>query len=200
MKNTLFIVRNVALTFLAVMVLMQSLTAKDSLAPNWTMRVEVKTEKASYSVGEPVYFTATLTNVGSSVVYVAKSFFKHEGGTAGFDLAFKQLSGKRSGLGCGAVGDRTLLPDSRPPKQILKEDFLRLPPGGIVGYRDQYRGCVISRPGRYQITATYCACDMNTALVESSVEEPAKLVMGHLTSKPHVFTVRDSHRVGKTQK
>lgn len=192
MKPALVLVRNVVLTVLAVSILMRSQTAKDILTPNWVMKVEVKTDKGSYSLGEPIYFTATLTNVGTSAVYVAKTFFDRGGGIAGFELSVKQLSGERSGKGCIAIGDRAVLPDSRTPKQILEEDFLRLPPGGIVGYREEYRGCVIAHPGRYQITATYCACDLNTSVVKPSVEEPAKLVMGELTSKPSVFSVRKS--------
>src|SRR5215467_9319713 len=160
MKPALVFVRNVVLTVLAVSILMRSQTAKDILTLNWVMKVEVKTDKVSYSLGEPIYFTATLANVGTSTVYVAKTFFDRGGGIAGFGLTVKQLSGERSEKGCIAVGDRGVLLDPRTPKQILEEDFLRLPPGGIVGYREEYSGCVIAHPGRYQVTATYCACDV----------------------------------------
>jgi hypothetical protein len=170
---------------------MQSQTPQETQTPHWGLEVEVKSDKTSYSVGEPIHFTATLTNVGNSVVYVAKTFFEHGGGIAGFNLTVEQLSGKRSGQGCLVAGDRGLLRDSRTPKQILEEDFLRLPPGGIVD-REEYHGCVIANPGGYQVTATYCACDLNTSVVKSSVQEPAKIVVGELRSKRWMFRVRDS--------
>jgi len=148
MRTAFVFVASIVALALASSPLMQSQTTKGKKGtPTTNLVVEVKTDKTAYSVGESVYFTATLTNVGDSVVYVAKTFFERGGGIAGFDPTVEQLSGKRSGEGCVGVGDRGLFPESRTPKQILQEDFLRLPPGGIVGYRDEYRGCVIAHAG-----------------------------------------------------
>jgi hypothetical protein len=184
MKTAFVFAANIVALALASAPLMQSQATNGNGHANNELLVEVKTDKAAYAVGEPIYFTATLTNVGDSVVYIAKTFFEQGGGTAGFDLTVEQLSGKRSGIGCLGVGDRGIFPESRTPQQILQEDFLRLPPGGIVGYRSEYRGCTIAHPGRYQVKATYCACDLNTRLVKSSVEEAAKVVAGEIS--PHL--------------
>jgi hypothetical protein len=164
------------------------------LTPNWVMQVEVKTDRTSYAVGESIHFTTTLTNLGTSVVYIAKSFFERGGGIAGFNVTVEQLTGKTSGKGCVAAGDRFDLHESRSPKQILQEDYLRLPPGGIVGFQSQYRGCVIANPGNYQMTATYCACDLNMGKVRSIAENPNQIVMGELKSKPWAFRVRAGRR------
>lgn len=166
-------------------------SSNEVLTPNWVMQVDIKTDKSSYTVGDQIRFTATLTNKGRSAVYVAKSFFQRGGGIAGFGLSVQQLTGKRADIGCVAAGDRFPIKDPRTPSQILQEDYLRLPPGGIVGYEDQYRGCVVKYAGTYRITATYCACDLNTAKVMSEAEHGTQVLTGELESKPWTFRVRE---------
>jgi hypothetical protein len=102
MKTAFVFVANIVALALASSPLMQSQTTKGT--PTTNLLVEVKTDKTAYSVGESVYFTATLTNVGDSVVYVAKILFERGGGIAGFDLTVEQLSGKRSGEVCWGWG------------------------------------------------------------------------------------------------
>ena len=59
--------------------------AQDSRKPpQTTLRVEVRTNKRVYVVGEPVRFTATLRNSGNTELYISKSFFRTGGGIAGF--------------------------------------------------------------------------------------------------------------------
>jgi hypothetical protein len=179
-----------AVALLTILILSLSQSAfETSLTPNWVVQVSVKTDKDNYAVGEPIYVTATLTNAGKSVVYIAKTFFERGGGIAGFDVTVDQLTGKKSGKGCVAAGDRFDLHESRSPKQILQEDFLRLPPGAIVGYQFQYWGCVVAHPGKYQVIATYCACDLNTGRVRSIEEYANQIVTGELRSKPWAFRV-----------
>ena len=108
-------------------------------------------------------------------MYVAKTFLQSGGGIAGFELTVTQLSGKRSGEGCIALWDTVASLDSCSTKQIFQADFLRLPPGGIVGYRHEYHGCAIASPGRFQLKATYCACDLKPSVVKSSVDGPDKI-------------------------
>jgi hypothetical protein len=74
------------------------------------MQVEVKADKSSYGVGELVHFTALLKNKGNSEVYIAKEFYAAGGGNSGFIITVTQITGKRSGLGCGGAGDRFLSP------------------------------------------------------------------------------------------
>jgi hypothetical protein len=166
-------------------------SSNEALTPNWVMEVDIKTDKSNYAFGDQVKFIATLTNKGKSAVYVAKSFFQRGGGIAGFGLSVQQLTGKRADVGCVAAGDRFPMKDPRTPSQILQEDYLRLPPGGIVGYEDQYRGCVVKYAGTYRITATYCACDLNTAKVMSDAEHGSQVVTGEFKSKPWTFRVRE---------
>jgi hypothetical protein len=186
-----------AVALLAISILSLSQSAfETSLTPNWVVQVNVKTDKNNYAFGEPIYVTATLTNVGNSIVYIAKTFFERGGGIAGFNVTVEQLTGKKSGVGCGGVGDRFDSHEARSPKQILQEDFLRLPPGAIVGYQFKYRGCVIAHPGKYQVIATYCACDLNTGRVRSIDEYANQIVTGELKSKPWAFRVRPGRSDG----
>jgi hypothetical protein len=152
------------------------------------VQVEIKTDKTNYTAGEPVRFKAVVSNRDHSAVYISKSFFSAGGGVAGFLVSVEQLKGKKSGLGCVSAGDRfSVEEDPRTAEQILREDFLRLPAGGMVGYEDQYRGCVVKNSGTYQITATYCACDLNTGKVKAVDQS---VVIGKISSKPIQFRVR----------
>jgi hypothetical protein len=153
------------------------------------LQVEIKTDKTNYVAGEPVRFRVLLSNNGRSAVYISKYFFEAGGGIAGFWVSVEQLKGKGSGLGCVSAGDRFPTKDPRTPEQVLGEDFLRLSPGGIVGYEDQYRGCVVKNPGTYQITATYCACDLNTGKVRAVEQTASQIVMGKISSTPARFRV-----------
>jgi hypothetical protein len=178
-----------AVILLTVTVFLQAQTAsKTSQTPN--LRVEVKTDKTDYAVGEAIYVTTTLANVGNSVAYIAKTFFESGGGIAGFSVSVSQLTGKRAEHGCSRARDRFCLREARTLKQILQEDFLRLAPGAIVGYRFLYAGCVVAHSGTYEITSTYCACDCNTELVRSLPEYANQIARGALISKPWVFHVR----------
>src|SRR5437879_6590406 len=76
-------------------------TAQDSFSQKRpateSLRVEIKTNKAAYAVGEAMLFTAILRNDGNASVYISKSFFEAGGGIAGFYVEVKQLTGKPSG-------------------------------------------------------------------------------------------------------
>jgi hypothetical protein len=80
--------------------------------------------------------------------------------------------------------------DSRTPEQVLREDYLALPPGAIVGFETQYRGCVVQNPGEYQITATYSAQDLNVSKVRSVPGKADQIVTGQFHSEPSTFHVR----------
>jgi hypothetical protein len=135
--------------FLAISTSLMSQTPTQELvAQSEELQVEIKTDKTDYNAGEPIRFKALLSNRGQSAVYISKSFFTSGGGIAGFAVSIEQLEGKKSGLGCVSAGDRFPVKDPRSPEQILREDFLRFPPGGIVGYEDQYRGCVVKTLAR----------------------------------------------------
>ena|ERR1700674_1283754 len=176
------------LMFLAISTSLVPQTPMQELATqSGEVQVEIKTDKTSYTAGEPVRFKALVSNRGYSAVYISKSFFTAGGGIAGFWVSVEQLKGKKSGLGCVSAGDRFSVKDPRTAEQILREDFLRLPAGGMVGYEDQYRGCVVKNSGTYQITATYCACDLNTGKVKAVDQS---VVIGKISSKPIQFRVR----------
>jgi hypothetical protein len=54
-----------AIALLAISILSLSQSAfETSLTATWVVQVNVRTDKNSYAVGEPIYVTATLTNVG----------------------------------------------------------------------------------------------------------------------------------------
>jgi hypothetical protein len=108
--------------------------------------VEIKPDKNTYLPNEPIHFRAVLRNAGNTAVYISKSFVQAGGGIAGFYVSVKRLTGKTSGSGCVAAADRFPPPDPRAPEQILREDYLRLLPGGIVGFESQYDGCVVRYP------------------------------------------------------
>jgi len=150
-------------------------------------------------VGEPIRYKATLTNVGSSDLYISKRFFRRLGGVAGFEVGVKQLKGKPAHVGCGEAADPGLLNDSRSAEQILEEDFLRLPPGAHVGYRSRYRGCVVANTGTYQMTATYCACDLNTGKVRSIADKSEQILIGEIESAPVTFYVSGSNSARPTK-
>jgi hypothetical protein len=164
------------------------------VTPGGVLEVKVKTDKSNYTEGELVHFTALLTNKGHSSLYIAKSFFESGGGIAGFSISVKQLTGKHSGVGCASVADRFAQDDPRAPKQILQEDYMLLPPGSIVGYEDYYHGCDVAHPGIYEMTATYCPCDLNISKVKLVADQFNLIVAESVTSKPWTFYIRERHR------
>ena len=156
-----------------------------------SIEVEVKTDKVLYSVGEPIHYTVLLTNRGSSPIYIAKSFFSSGGGIAGFDLSVKQTLGKKSTTNCFLAADRFGDKEGRTAKQILQEDFLSLAPGGIVGFTAIYQSCAIEFEGSYELTATYCPCDLNMEKAQAAAEqEGTQIITKSIQSKPWTFKLR----------
>jgi uncharacterized protein (DUF58 family) len=74
--------------------------------PQTDLRVEVRTNKRVYAVGESVRFTAILRNRGNTELYISKSFFRAGGVIAGFYVSIRQLTGKPSATACRSNGDR----------------------------------------------------------------------------------------------
>jgi hypothetical protein len=153
--------------------------------------VEITTTKKSYDVGEPIQFRVLFINRGNVPFWVAKSFSELGGGMAGFIINVKQITGKPPKFACGVAGDRSPGTGSRSSEQILKEDFLYLPPGGMIGYEDHYRGCDVLNPGQYQISADYVAGDLNQERVEHLNGDGASVLKhGTYRSTALAFTVR----------
>ena len=135
-------------------------------------------------------FTAILRNGGNSPVYISKNISEAGGGIAGFYINVKQLVGKPSGKKCVAAGDR-YPNESRTPEQVLREDYLLLPPGGMVGVEAQFfTGCVVRNPGMYEATAEYSAQDMNVNKVKQVAIKPQQIVTGQFYSLPQRFRIR----------
>ena len=154
------------------------------------LRVEIKTNKTAYAVGEPVVFTAILRNGGNASVYISKDFSQAGGGIAGFYVEVKQRTGKPSGKTCVAAFDRSPT-ESRTPEQVLREDYLLLAPGAMVGIEAEFfTGCVIGNPGTYDATAVYSAQDMNVNKVKEMAAKPDEIVTGQFYSTPSRFRVR----------
>jgi len=155
-----------------------------------TLRVEIKPNKNVYVADEPVLFTAILRNAGNGPVYISKNFSQAGGGIAGFYINVKQLTGKPSGKKCVAAGDR-YPNESRPAEQVLREDYLLLPPGAMVGVEAQFfTGCVVRNPGVYEATAVYSAQDMNVNKVKQVALKPDEIVSGQFYSLPSRFHIR----------
>jgi hypothetical protein len=157
------------------------------------LHVEITTDKKVYARGEPVRYRVVLRNGGHSGVYIAKkSFGLAGGGIAGFYVDVKQLTGKPSDCLVGFAVDAFALHDARTPEQVLREDYLLLPSGGIVG-REWEDDCVGKYSGTYQITGTYAAQDLNIAKVRLLVDKADAIVVGRIESEPITFRVRDRH-------
>jgi hypothetical protein len=165
--------------------------AQPSASTELGLRVTLKTDKDDYAVGEPVRITVLLQNRGTSPVYVAKSFSWAGFGVAGFSVSVEQLTGKKSDIGCGIAGSGLSVQDPRTPEQVLREDYLRLPPGAMVGFEDQYTGCSLMHPGTYEITATYSAQALSLDKVRLVSEKNGEIVRGEFRSKPLTFRVHD---------
>jgi hypothetical protein len=153
------------------------------------VHVEITTDRKDYMPGTGIGFTAVLINGEDRGVYVSKSRGYMGGGIAGFAVEVKQLTGKPSGEGCVQAGDRFFNKDTRPPEQILDEDYLLLPLGARLVMTDFYNGCVVKYPGTYQITATYYANDWNLGKVRSLEDKKERILTGHFTSEPVTFRV-----------
>ena len=152
-------------------------------------RVEIKTSKSTYAVDEPVRVTTVLRNTGNTNLYISKHFSEALGGMAGFFVSVTQLTGKPSKIGCVMAGDPFPRPDSRTAEQVLSEDYLLLPPGALVGFESQYRGCVVKYPGTYQVTAEYWGgFDYNK--VRQIADKGDQIVSGKFSSEPTTFRVR----------
>jgi hypothetical protein len=160
-----------------------------------TIEVEVKTDKVLYTIGEPIRFTALLVNRGTSPVYIAKSFLSSGGGIAGFSLSIRQTEGQNSPE-CPVYADRfSDTAGPRSAKQILKEDFFWLAPGGIVGFTGRYQGCAVKHEGSYELTATYCPCDLNTSNVQSAAkQEGTQTISKSIQSKPWTFRLQSKQQ------
>ena len=164
-------------------------------SPDWGLRVEIKTNKTIYDVGEPIYLTVVLRNRGTKAVYVSKSFSdkSEDGGGPGFHIYVKPLTGKPPLVRCGSSGAESFGPrPSRTLDQAIREDYLVLSPGAIVGFEKKYatgdsKDCVVIYPGRYEVTATYSGQVLNVAKVEDG-----NLVTGSVLSEPSKFRVRES--------
>jgi hypothetical protein len=156
-----------------------------------TVEVEVKTDKVQYTIGEPIRFTVLLVNGGTFPVYISKNFLSSGGGIAGFSLSIKQAKGKSSPE-CPFYADAFFgKAGSRSAKEILKDDFLRLPPGGLVGFSGRYQGCAVKHEGSYEITATYCPCDLNTSNAQSAAkQEGTPTITKSIQSKPWSFRLQ----------
>jgi len=164
---------------------------KEIPSSNWSLHTEIKTNKTTYRPNEPVHYRAILTNSGTSPVYIEKSFFEADGGISGFYVSVEQLAGRPSGRVCVRAGDSIPKDDPRTPEQILREDYLQLPPGAMVGFEAQYDGCVVSSSGTYKITATYLAQGLAESKVKLLADQDAKIVVGRFQSEPIIFRVRD---------
>jgi len=164
--------------------------SKKGLASNWDLHVEIKTSKTTYLPDESIHYRVILRNDGHAAVYIARSFYSAGGGIAGFYVSVKQLTGKANGIGCVAAGDRFFENDPRTPEQILREDYLLLGPGGIVGFESEYDSCVVKHPGNYQITATYSAQDLNLGKVRLLADKADEIVTGQFHSAASAFRVR----------
>lgn len=157
-----------------------------------SMRVEIHTTKKNYTLAEStrIEFTAFLINTGNSSVYVAKDFLEALGGRAGFHIKLEQFSGRRRKFrNCEGFYDWAPSVDRRSPEQILKEDFVLLRPGGIVGFRSMYRGCAPEHPGTYQVIAEYVTQDWNPGNFPTNTKL-GELLTGKIISQPYRFTVR----------
>jgi hypothetical protein len=168
-------------------------TAQTSTEPSG-VKVEIELVKRQFSVGERVKFRALLINRGPSAVYVSKRFSRAGGGSAGFYVHVKQRTGKLPSIGCVSATDLGPEREDRSPEQILKEDFLSLPAGGMIGYEAWYDGCRIENPGNYEIKAEYSAQDLNQGKVKSFKIEDASVLAGQYESNPVVFSVTRESR------
>jgi len=164
------------------------------------VRVEIQTDKRDYAEGEPIKFKVTLVNQGILSVYIAKSWSYAGGGIAGFFISIKQLSGKPPQAGCSGAADRGVLPDSRSPERILREDFVLLPRGGFVGLEDQYRECAVEHAGLYQISAIYSPNDLNTHNVASLADDKSFVLTERTYSEPFTFRVHPAKAAGSSPK
>ena len=114
---------------------------------------------------------------------------------AGFSLSIKQTKGKSSPE-WPIYADRFGEFPSRSGKQLLKEDFLWLGPGGIVGFTGRYQGCAVKNGGSYELTAIYCPCDLNTGLAQSAAkQEGTELITKSIQSRPWTFTLRPKQQL-----
>ncbi|HYM76468.1 MAG TPA: hypothetical protein VE377_10870 [Candidatus Dormibacteraeota bacterium] len=158
------------------------------------VKVEITTDKKDYVEGEPIKFRVVLVNQGGPAIYIAKSWDDAGGGIAGFFISVKQLRGRPPKLRCGGTADRGVFPDTRSPEQILKEDFVRLPPGDFVGFTDQYRECAVEYAGMYRISAMYSPNDLNTHKVVPLSDEKNSVLTERIYSKPFAFRVHPARK------
>ncbi len=79
--------------------------------------------------------------------------------------------------------------DGRSAEQILKEDFMVLPPGAMVGFEDTYFGCVVSGPGVYEVSSEYSAQDYYMDQV-IGVASKIPVLQGQFRSSPVRFQVK----------
>jgi hypothetical protein len=160
-----------------------------TLAPR--VRIELTIGKKVYGRREPVKFRALLSNLDSSGLYISKSFYEAGGGIAGFYIHGTQLSGKKGGTICEAMaGDAFKSSESRSPEQIVREDFLPLQPGGLVGYQAEYHPCTVANPGEYEIWVEYITGDLSQSVVRSLVVNQQRVLDGKFKSMPVKFWVR----------
>lgn len=122
-------------------------------------RVVVVVPASIHKVGEPLEVTVTLENVGTKSFYLPKEL-SGGGGIPGFEIRLSR-SGEpycfvNADYGCGRTGK------GKKVNQFLDEDFLLLPPGGLVGMHARLAtACKVVpqspplRPGRYEVTAVY---------------------------------------------
>jgi hypothetical protein len=186
--------KGIAFVLFAVAVVLQS---HGQVVESVHVRLEVMTNKKIYSVGEPIRWRAILVNSGesgSAAFYVSKTLGYDGGYIPGFDVSVRQLSGTPpKGPGCGVARDGLRRKPGRTPEEILKGDFILLPPGGLVGFETEYAGCDVRGPGRgkYKIVAYYYTADEARQYSSDELNvQGAHILTGRYKSAPFIFTVR----------
>lgn len=172
-----------------VLILGAAVSGQDALPAS--VRVEITTNKKIYSVGEPIQFRALLVNTSSgSPTWISKGFWYSGGGIAGFQVNVIQLSGKKPSKCSIFAADRFDSPGSRTPKQVLEEDFMLLGPREMIGFEDTWSRCAKNYPGKYEITAEYCTCDLNQDRVKDLEVNRSLVLSGTYRSRPVSFEIR----------
>ncbi len=93
------------------------------------------------------------------------------------------------------AGDFLNPPDSRSWEQIFKEDFLRLPPGALVGIEDDLTksppiGCVqpYQSVGKYEVVVVYSTKDRDKEKFGPMLQGE-RLLDGRYESTPSTFAI-----------
>ncbi|MDA2912974.1 hypothetical protein MYX77_03260 [Acidobacteriia bacterium AH_259_A11_L15] len=147
------------------------------------LKLELKTDKKQYKLGEPVFVTLTLTNDGQKAFYLSPEFimYGHAFGDWPMNLLEIEVQDpqgqllKPTGMPIAEYGWQE---EKTPVYQFILRTRIYFSPGDFRGFTRSLKelGFELEKPGRYRLRATYWEPSYKNLVTEEEFEEAKKIL------------------------